>query len=128
MKAIVIREHGGPEVLRLEDAPDPAPARDEVLVRARACGVNNLDTQIRRGIPGVVIALPHILGCDVAGEVAALGPDANAGRAAGTAARGAGAAGPHDPLGALSVGERVVVSPGSGCGVCRACVDGDESA
>jgi NADPH:quinone reductase-like Zn-dependent oxidoreductase len=128
MKAIVIREHGGPEVLRLEDAPDPAPTRDEVLVRVRACGVNNLDTQIRRGIPGVVIALPHILGCDVAGEVAALGTDANAGRAAGTAVREAGAAGSHDPLGTLSVGDRVVVSPGSGCGVCRACLAGDDSA
>lgn len=125
MKAIVMREHGGSDVLRLADAPDPAFARDEALVRVRACGVNNLDTQIRRGIPGVTIALPHVLGCDIAGEVAALGEDANAGRSAGTSTR---ADDRRSALAPLSVGDRVVVSPGSGCGVCRACLAGDESA
>src|SRR5262245_21428716 len=113
VKAVVLREHGGPEVLALGEFPDPAPAADEVLVRVRACGVNNLDTQIRRGIPGVAIAMPHILGCDIAGEVAALGSGA-------LAARGA--------LGPLAVGDRVIVAPGAGCGACPACWEGDESA
>ncbi|MFN0151951.1 MAG: zinc-binding dehydrogenase [bacterium] len=114
MKAIVIREHGGPEALRLEEVADPALARGEVLVRVRACGVNNLDTQIRRGIPGVPIAMPHILGCDIAGEVAAVGE--------------------HDaPLApsappALALGDRVIVGPGAGCGACSACLAGDDSA
>jgi len=108
MRAIVIREHGGPEALEYAEFADPVPARGEALVRVRACGVNNLDTQIRRGIPGVPITMPHVLGCDIAGEVAALGDDA--------------------APSALAVGDRVVVCPGAGCGACPACLAGDDSA
>ena len=81
-------------------------------MRVRACGINNLDTQIRRGIPGVTIPLPHVLGCDIAGEVVSLGPS--------TAQALSG--------GRIEPGTRVVVSPGSSCGRCAACRAGDDSA
>ncbi len=71
MKAIRIHEFGGPEVLKYEDIPDPTLRKDHVLVRVRACALNHLDLWVRKGLPGV--KLPHILGSDVAGEVAEVG-------------------------------------------------------
>jgi NADPH:quinone reductase-like Zn-dependent oxidoreductase len=71
MKAIRIHEFGGPEVLRYEDVTDPEPRKDQVLVRIRACAMNRLDLWVRKGLPG--IQLPHILGSDIAGEIAAVG-------------------------------------------------------
>ncbi len=65
MKAIRIHEDGGPEVLRYEDAPDPAPADGEVLVELRAASLNHLDLWIRKGLPSV--PKPRILGADGAG-------------------------------------------------------------
>ncbi|HWG36263.1 MAG TPA: zinc-binding dehydrogenase [Terriglobales bacterium] len=73
MRAVRISQHGGPEVLRAEAAPTPTPRADEVLVRVRACALNHLDLFIRAGIPGVAIALPRILGSDIAGEVGETG-------------------------------------------------------
>jgi NADPH:quinone reductase-like Zn-dependent oxidoreductase len=67
MKAIRIHEDGGPEVLRYEDAPDPEPARGEVLVELRAASLNHLDLWIRKGLPSV--PKPRILGADGAGLV-----------------------------------------------------------
>ncbi len=71
MKAVRIHEFGGPEVLKYEDAPDPVLRKDHVLVRIRACALNHLDLFVRNGLPGV--QLPHILGSDIAGEVAECG-------------------------------------------------------
>jgi NADPH:quinone reductase-like Zn-dependent oxidoreductase len=71
MKAVRIHEFGGPEILRYEDAPDPKPRKDQVLVRVKACAMNHLDLWVRKGLPGV--NLPHILGSDVAGEIVEVG-------------------------------------------------------
>lgn len=73
MMAVRFHEHGGPEVLRYEEAPVPALGPSDALVRVRACALNHLDIWTRRGLPGMKFELPHILGCDVAGEVAATG-------------------------------------------------------
>lgn len=73
MKAIRVREFGGPEVLRLEEVPDPQPGRGEVLVRIRAVGVNPVDTYIRSGAYAIKPALPYTPGSDAAGDVESVG-------------------------------------------------------
>jgi NADPH:quinone reductase-like Zn-dependent oxidoreductase len=73
MKAVRFHEHGGPEVLRYEDAPDPVPAEGRAIVRVRACALNHLDLWERRGLDRVKLPLPHISGSDIAGEVVGSG-------------------------------------------------------
>jgi len=89
----------------MADVPDPVVGPDEVLVRVRAVALNHLDLWVRGGLPGLKLPLPHILGSDVAGEVAATG----------------------DWVKDLEVGERVVVNPGRSCGECEACRAGEDS-
>jgi NADPH:quinone reductase-like Zn-dependent oxidoreductase len=101
MKAIRFHEHGDPEVLRYEEAPDPEPGRADVLVRVRACALNHLDIWNRRGVGR--IKLPHILGADVAGEVVESA----------------------DPQ--ISPGLRVMLQPGLSCGRCEACLEGRDN-
>jgi len=101
MKAALITQFGGPEVLSAATVPDPVPDRGEVLVRVAACGVNNVDLQIRRGARAS-LALPHICGGEVAGTVMALGP------------------GVSTP----AVGTKVAVVPFVGCGHCEWCRGG----
>src|SRR5690242_1344181 len=72
MKAIVIRQHGGPEVLTLEEVPVPAPEANQVLVRNHFVGVNFVDLQHRAGLY-YPVALPLIPGTEAAGEVTAVG-------------------------------------------------------
>lgn len=105
MRAVVIREHGGPDVLRFEDRPTPAPGPREVRIRVRAVGLNHLDVWVRKGVPGHTFPLPIVPGCDVAGIVDALGP---------------GAAG-------CAPGDEVVVAPGLSCGRCRPCRAGQDA-
>ena len=73
MKAVYFEQHGGPEVLRHGDFPDPLPAAGWVQVRVRACSLNYLDIFSRRGMPNITIPLPSITGGDAAGEISALG-------------------------------------------------------
>jgi len=68
VKAIRIHEDGGSDVLRYEDAPDPEPGPDEVLVELRAASLNHLDIWVRKGLPSV--PKPRILGADGAGVIA----------------------------------------------------------
>jgi len=88
MLAARIHEDGGPEVVRVEDAPDPVAGPGEVLVRLRAASMNHLDVWVRKGLPSV--PKPRILGADGAGVVETLG----------------------DGVSGLSVGQRVVINPG----------------
>jgi NADPH:quinone reductase-like Zn-dependent oxidoreductase len=71
MKAVVLHEHGGPEVLKYEDVPRPEPKDDEVLVRVVAAGVNPVDTYVREGMrsKGGSLERPIILGYDISGVV-----------------------------------------------------------
>lgn len=74
MKAVLTIAHGGPEVLQLRrDFPAPTPAPGEALVRVAATAVNFHDIFTRRGMPGVKIKLPVIVGSDIAGTVESLG-------------------------------------------------------
>jgi NADPH2:quinone reductase len=74
MKAIVVHEFGGPEVLKLEEVPTPKPAAGQVLVRVHAAGVNPYDTYMRAGTYAVKPPLPYTPGSDGAGVVEAVGP------------------------------------------------------
>ena len=74
MKAVVIREYGDFDVLGYEDAPTPEPGIGEVLIQIKAVAVNHCDTDVRRGIFGVAQTMPHVMGVDAAGKVAAVGP------------------------------------------------------
>jgi NADPH:quinone reductase-like Zn-dependent oxidoreductase len=114
MKAIVINRHGGPEVLEPADLPDPVPAAGEAVVRVRACALNHLDLWTRAGLPTLKLNFPHVLGSDIAGEIAALGGPAHS----------PGAGGPAE---ALRPGQRVMLSPGLSCGRCRMCLGGEDS-
>ncbi len=100
-----MHRRGGPEVLRYEDFPTPEPGPGEVLVRVRACGLNHLDVFTRRGEQGRRVKLPHILGVETAGEVAALGQGVTE----------------------LRLGQRVVSGPGIWCGRCEFCRAGQEN-
>jgi NADPH:quinone reductase-like Zn-dependent oxidoreductase len=74
MKAIVLREFGGPEVLRLEESPAPKPAHGEILIKVHSVSVNRtLDCTVRAGRYPVEINMPHVLGVDPAGEVVETG-------------------------------------------------------
>jgi zinc-binding alcohol dehydrogenase/oxidoreductase len=88
MLAARIHEDGGPEVLVVEEVPDPVAGPGEVLVRLRAASLNHLDVWVRKGLPSV--PKPRILGADGAGVVEALG----------------------DGVAGLAVGDRVVLNPG----------------
>jgi NADPH:quinone reductase-like Zn-dependent oxidoreductase len=105
MKAVVFSQHGGPEVLRYTDVPDPQISAAEVLVRVRACALNHLDLWVRRGLPGVKIPLPHIPGSDISGEVAQVGALVTR----------------------VKVGDKVLLAPGVSCGQCPQCLAGADN-
>jgi NADPH2:quinone reductase len=73
MKAILVRQFGGPEVLKLEEVPTPKPAAGQVLVRVHAAGVNPYDTYMRAGTYAQKPALPYTPGSDAAGVIEAIG-------------------------------------------------------
>ena len=104
MRAMVMHRHGGPDVLTLEkEWPRPEAGPGEILVEVRACALNYLDIFTREGMPGEPTPLPHITGGDVAGVVHAIG------------------AGVRRP----AVGDRVMLDPHWGCGVCEYCREGE---
>jgi NADPH:quinone reductase-like Zn-dependent oxidoreductase len=101
MKAVRFHQHGGTEVLRYEDVPDPPRRHGDVLVRVKACALNFLDIWERRGLPRVTFPLPHISGSDIAGEVI-------------------------DGEG-VPPGTRVMIQPGLSCGRCAMCLAGRDN-
>lgn len=101
MKAITIREFGGPAVLRLEEVPTPVPAPDEVLIRVHSVSVNQtLDLKVRQGVYRNDLSFPLVLGVDPSGEIVATGPDVPDSR----------------------IGQRVSVLSTTRCGTCRFCL------
>ncbi|MDB4943849.1 MAG: alcohol dehydrogenase [Labilithrix sp.] len=104
-EAMVIRRHGGPEVIERATIELAEPGPREVRVRVKAVALNHLDIWTRRGLPGLHLELPHRLGSDIVGIVDALGPGA----------RGA------------AVGDAVVVNPGVSCGTCERCLLGEDT-
>ncbi len=105
MKAVRFHEHGGPEVLRYDDVPEPSPLPTQVKLQVKAVALNHLDIWLRKGLPGIKVPLPKIGGCDIAGEVVTTGP---------ACAR-------------ITPGQRIMVSPGISCGQCAACLRGEDN-
>jgi NADPH:quinone reductase-like Zn-dependent oxidoreductase len=73
MKAAFIERHGGPEVLKFGEMPDPAAASGEVVVDVVAASVNGADWKVREGKSGQIARFPYILGRDFSGVVSAVG-------------------------------------------------------
>ena len=69
LKAVVIRRHGGPDVLSYEEVSNPTPKKGHVIVKVDYCAVNHLDIWVRNGLPGRKVSFPHILGCDICGTL-----------------------------------------------------------
>src|ERR1700719_4615356 len=105
MKAARIHQHGPPEVLVYEDAPEPQIKANEVLIKVRACALNHLDLFVRAGIPGAKIPMPHVLGSDIAGEVVSVG----------------------ELCERVQPGWRVLLSPGLSCRQCEQCLSGRDN-
>lgn len=103
MKAIVMHEYGGPEVLKYEEISDPNPRKDQVLIRVKACALNHLDIWVRTGV--TKSPLPHIPGSDVAGEIIEVGEYATG----------------------LRAGQRVLLAPMTFCNHCEACTSGRQN-
>ena len=106
MKAVRFHEHGGPDVLKYEEAPEPEIQANEVLLKVKACALNHLDLWLRAGVRAWKLPMPHIVGSDISGEVAQAG-------ALVTNAK---------------PGDRVLLAPGISCGQCEACWKGLDSA
>lgn len=105
MRAAIFHQHGGPEVMRVEELPEPTPRPHEVLVQVRAAALNRVDKWVRDGWPGLKLALPHIPGCDAAGVVAAVGAAVSGWRP----------------------GDRVAINASLGCGECLDCLAGQDN-
>ncbi|UCG76941.1 MAG: zinc-binding dehydrogenase [Gemmatimonadota bacterium] len=99
MKAAYFEAHGGPELLRVGELPDPNAGAGEVIVAVEATALNHLDLWVRRGLPGLKVPLPHIGGSDFVGRIIEVG----------------------EGVEGWQVGERVTANPGLWCGRCEWC-------
>lgn len=105
MRALRFHEHGGPEVLRVDEVPDPEPGPGEVVLRVTASALNHLDVDIREGVSRFPVPLPHILGFEIVGRVESLGDDVSD----------------------WQVGDRALCFFAGTCGRCRFCRGGHET-
>jgi NADPH:quinone reductase-like Zn-dependent oxidoreductase len=105
MKAVILEQHGGPEVLQYADFPAPEPGQGQVQVQIHAAAMNRLDVLVRSGWPGIRLEYPHILGADGAGVISAIGPGVTS----------------------YQVGERVVINSNLSDGKCEFCQAGQDN-
>ncbi len=105
MRAALFENHGGIEKLEYAYTEVPYPGPHEVLIKVKACALNHLDLWTLMGMRGVKIPLPHILGCDIAGEVVERGSKVKG----------------------IPLNRPVIVCPGISCGKCAFCKDGWDS-
>ena len=105
MKAAAIHEHGGLDLVRVEEVPAPKAAEGEVVLEVRSAALNHLDIWVRKGRPGITLKMPHVLGSDAAGVVVELG------------------SGTHG----VKIGDEVILNPGLSCGFCESCRRGQQS-
>ena len=92
MKAAIINSHGSVDVLKIDEIDKPICPSDKVMVNIKASSINHLDIWVRKGIPGMDIPLPMILGSDGAGTVVEIGKDVDS---------------------SVSIGDKIVIQPGT---------------
>lgn len=105
MKAVLFREHGGPDKLSYEELPMPQIGPQEVLIRVKACALNHLDIWVREGSLAYAVPLPHVGGSDISGIVEQVGAHVEG----------------------IAVGTSVFVSPGISCWNCEFCLAGRDN-
>ncbi len=105
MKAVYFYRHGGPEVLTYGDLPEPEIGPQDVLVHVHAAAMNHLDLWMRRGLPGRTVPMPHIGGCEGAGQVSRVGSNVTG----------------------IKEGDPVMITPGWSCNRCEACMSNQDS-
>lgn len=105
MKAVRLHETGGVDKFIYEDAPDPTLGPTDALVRVRGCALNHLEAWAAKAPPGTAYPAPRILGSDVAGVVDAVG----------------------SAVSSVEVGTEVMLQPGVSCGLCQACLGGEDN-
>lgn len=105
MKGAYINQHGGPEVIEIGEIPLPEPGPGEVRIKVKASSINHLDIWVRKGLPGLKLEFPHVLGADASGIIEG---------------KGEGVKG-------IEEGERVLVYPALFCGKCENCISGKEN-
>ncbi|MEO6259504.1 MAG: zinc-binding dehydrogenase [Thermoanaerobaculia bacterium] len=104
MRAIVVREHGGLDKLVVEEHPAPQLEAGRALISVRAVALNHLDLWVRRGVPGHRFPLPIVPGAEVAGVIEAIDENSQS----------------------WKTGDEVLVAPGYSCGLCVACLSGQD--
>lgn len=102
MRAVRFHDYGDAGALRVDEVPDPEPGAGEVVVRVRSVGLNHVDVDMRNGSSRLPLTLPHTLGMEVGGDVAAVGPDVDG----------------------LTEGDRVTPLYQVACRTCAACLAG----
>ncbi len=105
MKAVLLREHGAPDRLMYANFPTPEIASGKVLVKLHAAALNRMDLFVRKGWRGLKLEMPHILGADGAGKIAAVGEGVEGWQA----------------------GDCVVINSNLGCGYCNFCLAGEDN-
>jgi len=105
MKSVFIPQHGDESVLQYGEMPEPVASPGKVLVEIKACALNHLDLWVRGGLPALKLPMPHILGSDMSGVIAEIGAG----------------------ISHLTVGQKVIISPGVSCGYCEHCLSGSDN-
>ena len=105
MKAAFFKEHGGSDRIIYDDYKDPSPDATEVMVRVRACALNQVDMLLLDGRYPPPEGLPHVNGCEVTGTIETVG----------------------DRVKGLTRGQRVIIFPGFSCGTCEYCLRGERT-
>lgn len=105
MRAVVMKGRGGRDVLEWSEIEIRPPDPGEVRVGLKAVALNHLDIWVRKGVASPRLPLPHILGSDMAGVVESVGPG----------------------IEGIKPGEEVVINPGTSCGGCRRCLNGQDN-
>jgi NADPH:quinone reductase-like Zn-dependent oxidoreductase len=106
MKALVLTGTGGLQQVQVQELPEPTiQSPDQALLRVQAIALNRLDLFVAQGLPGITYRFPHVVGCDAAGTVQAVGSAVHQ----------------------VRPGDRVMVNPTLSCGECLACMESEES-